>query len=153
MTVLGSGLDISNFTALQNMAAYTFCQIKNGGVTLPDARAFCDGITLEQYNQGQTVLIRYVGQAKVVCGEEIKDGSFLTTDQNGKAVIAKEGDVILAKAFEAGAQDQIIRIELVKMPQVKQQDFKQTLKDSISDQTVVDALKKALGLQPATKKE
>lgn len=158
MTVLGNGLDIAQFKAAQDIEQYAFCVIKNGQIALPAAGSYCDGISLEKYIQNQSVLLRYEGTAKVICGGDIQDSQFIATDVNGHAVPAATNNMIVGKALESGVQGQIIQIILLKIPQVTNQDlsayaktadvvatkqFNQTLITACADATVKAAIKAA----------
>ena len=125
MAVLGQGLDISTFKASQRLEAFTFCLIKNGSVNLPESSgSYADGITLDQYNQGQSSLVRYEGLAKVVCGAEISDAQFISTNEKGQAIPATATSSILAKALESGSVGQVIQIMITKVPQAPKAETK-----------------------------
>lgn len=159
MAVLGNGLDIAQFKASQDIEQYAFCVIKNGQISLPAAGSYCDGISLEQYNQNQSVLLRYEGTGKAICGGDIADSQFIATDANGHAVPATANNMIVGKALESGVQGQIIQIILLKIPQVTATDlsayakssdvvaksqFNQTLVSACTDASVKTALKTAV---------
>jgi hypothetical protein len=120
MATLGNGLNLSQYSAAQNIDQYTFCEVKNGSVYPPQAGGYTDGVSLEQYIKDQAVLIRYLGTAKVICGADVADGQFLSTDQFGHAVPCTGETTVVAKAMEAGAKGQVIEIILLKMPPAQQ---------------------------------
>lgn len=82
--------------------------IKDGAVVKPAAGAHVIGITLietdETVEAGMGVDIQIKDIGKWVAGEEITVGTELTTDAEGKAVAAKEGDYIVGVALSNAAE-------------------------------------------------
>lgn len=82
--------------------------IKNGAVVKPEAGAHVIGISLietdETVEAGTGVDIQIKDIGKWVVGEEITVGTELTTDAEGKAVAAKEGDYIIGVALSNAAE-------------------------------------------------
>lgn len=82
--------------------------IKDGAVVKPDAGDHVIGITLietdEKVEAGTGVDIQIKDIGKWVAGEEITVGTELTTDAEGKAVAAKEGDYIIGVALSNAAE-------------------------------------------------
>tara|TARA_B100000768_G_C11163801_1_gene325731 strand:- start:257 stop:625 length:369 start_codon:yes stop_codon:yes gene_type:complete len=52
------------------------------------------------------------GKVMVKCGGTVTIGDDVSSDAAGKAVNSASGDIILGRAYEAGATDQLIAIEL-----------------------------------------
>lgn len=82
--------------------------IKNGAVVKPEAGAHVIGISLietdETVEAGTGVDIQIKDIGKWIAGEEITVGTELTTDAEGKAVAAKEGDYIIGVALSNAAE-------------------------------------------------
>jgi regulator of RNase E activity RraA len=64
---------------------------------------------------GDTVTVQVKDISRWKAGEPFAAGDLLSTDANGKAVKATEGDFILAVALEAAtAADNIISVQIIK---------------------------------------
>lgn len=93
--------------------------IKDGMVVKPEAGAHIIGLSIietdEIVEKGTDVDIQIKDIGKWVAGEEIHVGALLTTDANGHAVAAKEGNFIvgiaLSSAEKAGTW---IRVQITK---------------------------------------
>jgi hypothetical protein len=151
MAGLGLGIDIPKFQAGQDLIGeYLFCTIKNGKVFTTKLGENSDGISLEEYQKNQTVLLRSFGTAKVVCGGNIADGELLSSDNNGCAAKAQMTHYIQGKALEPGTAGQIIEILLFTMPPyslsgyVKDADLNTKIIAAMNVQAVKDALKNAI---------
>lgn len=82
--------------------------IQNGTVVKPTAGANVIGISIletdEVVEQGMDVDIQIKDIGKWVAGEAISVGAELTTDAEGKAVAAKNGDFITAVALSSASK-------------------------------------------------
>lgn len=59
---------------------------------------------------GNAAAAAIVGVSKVEAGASFNAGDLLTSDGNGKAKVAGTGDVINARALEAGASGRIVSV-------------------------------------------
>lgn len=120
MGTLGSGLDISTFPCSEEkIGQYLFCSIKNGAIVKTKLGEYSDGVSLEEYIKDDTVLLRSLGSAKIVCGGPVAEGDFVSSDNNSCAIKFQDGHFILGRALEAGAAGEIIEIYLQKFMTVK----------------------------------
>lgn len=93
--------------------------IKDGGLALPSAGEMAFGISLmtgeEEVLTGDDVTVQIKDIGKWVAGEEIAVGDLLTTDAEGKAVVAASGDFVMAvalsEALEAGT---LVKMQIIK---------------------------------------
>lgn len=99
--VLPAGVELTNARGIA-------VAIKDGAVVKPDAGAHVIGITLiatdEKVEAGTGVDIQIKDIGKWVAGEKITAGTELTTDADGKAVAAKEGNYIIGVALSNAAE-------------------------------------------------
>lgn len=99
--VLPAGVELTNARGIA-------VAIKDGAVVKPAAGTHVIGITLietdETVEAGTGVDIQIKDIGKWVAGEEITVGTELTTDAEGKAVAAKEGDYIVGVALSNAAE-------------------------------------------------
>ena len=121
MATYGTGLEIGEFEAATELNAFSFAVISQKKVQKPQAGQYADGVTFESIKPGQPVRLRFAGTIKVVCGAPIKDGDFITTDANGCAVVAGDGNWVLGKALDNAVQGQLIEILLIKMKMPEKQ--------------------------------
>jgi hypothetical protein len=90
----------------------------NGDFVVAGAGAVAAGLFPAETNsisagENVTVQIKEIGLWKT--GAAVAAGALLTSDANGKAVTADEGDFILATALEAAsAANQVIQAQIVK---------------------------------------
>ncbi|WP_397599131.1 hypothetical protein [Silvanigrella sp.] len=115
MATLGAGIDLTSFPVGDNeIKQYKFCTIRDGKVFTSKLNEYSDGVSLNEFYKDQTVLLRTIGFAKIICGDVIADGDFISSDAEGCAVKTKENQLILAKALEKGTKGQIIEVILHK---------------------------------------
>lgn len=93
--------------------------ISNGKVGLPAAGTNVIGLSLftndEVIKAGDDVNIQVKDIGKWIAGEEIAAGDELTTDANGKAVKAAEGDFITAIALSSAENaGTVVKVQIVK---------------------------------------
>jgi len=81
-------------------------------IALAGANAVIDGVVRYGAAAGQAVTVVQGGIMGVVAGGVIAKGDHLTTDANGKFVVATNGQVISGKAREVGADTLIIQMLL-----------------------------------------
>lgn len=120
MGTLGSGLDIATFPCgEEKIGQYLFCSVKNGAIIKTKLGEYSDGVSLEEYIKDDTVLLRSLGSAKIVCGGAVAEGDLVSSDNNSCAIKFQDGHFILGRALEAGAAGEIIEIYLQKFMTVK----------------------------------
>lgn len=93
--------------------------IKDGCLVKPKAGSNVIGISLieteEVIEQGSEITIQIKDIGKWVAGEEIAVGTELTTDAEGRAVAAKNGDFITAVALSAASEAGTwLRVQIIK---------------------------------------
>lgn len=93
--------------------------ISNGTVVKPTAGANVIGLSIietdETVDKGTDVDIQIKDIGKWVAGEEITVGTELTTDKDGKAVAAKDGDFIVAVALSSASKAGTwIKVQIIK---------------------------------------
>ncbi len=115
MATLREGINLTSFPVGDDyIKQYRFCTIKDGKVFTTKLNEYSDGVSLYEYSKEQTVLLRVIGFAKIVCGDAIVDGDFISSDADGCAIKAKENQLILGKALEKGTKGQVIEVALQK---------------------------------------
>lgn len=110
--VMEAGVEIEN---AQGIAL----AISNGKVGLPAAGTNVIGLSLftndEVIKAGDDVNIQVKDIGKWIAGEEIAAGDELTTDANGKAVKAAEGDFITAIALSSTENaGTVVKVQIIK---------------------------------------
>lgn len=93
--------------------------IENGTVVKPAAGAHVIGLSIietdETVKKGDSVDIQIKDIGKWVAGEKIAAGTELATDENGKAVAAKDGDFIVAVALSGASKAGTwIKVQIIK---------------------------------------
>lgn len=93
--------------------------IENGAVVKPAAGANVIGLSIietdETVKAGADVDIQVKDIGKWVAGEEITVGTELATDNDGKAVAAKDGDFIVAVALSGASKAGTwIKVQIIK---------------------------------------
>lgn len=77
--------------------------------------AAADGVILNNpAAQGRATTVAKVGRVKVVAAGTITAGANVASDNAGKAIAAGTGDIILGKALEAAAANQVITIDFIQ---------------------------------------
>jgi len=85
----------------------------DGQVDPTGAGLRADGVLLNTPDAaGKAATVAYDGRVTVEAGGDITRGAAVTSNATGEAVAATSTDVILGYALEAGADGQIITIEL-----------------------------------------
>ena len=101
-----SGAAISQFTFVAGPAS-------DGQIDPCGDGARAVGVALNSATgAGQAVTVAYDGRVTVKAAGNITRGAAVASDASGEAVAAASTDVILGYALEAGADNQIITIEL-----------------------------------------
>lgn len=77
-----------------------------------DGARACGVVLGSAAGAGEAVTVAYDGRVTVKAGGNITRGGAVASDASGKAVAAATDDVILGYALEAGANNQIITVEL-----------------------------------------
>lgn len=93
--------------------------IENGAVVKPTAGANVIGLSIietdETVKAGADVDIQIKDIGKWVAGEEITVGAELATDEDGKAVAAKDGDFIVAVALSSASKAGTwVKVQIIK---------------------------------------
>lgn len=100
------------YTAAGDIPPYSFVEpsgndnevkVANGASTL------ITGVSNDVYvHSGNVVDVKHFGCTKIRLGGSVKEGEALTSDENGGAVKANDGDNIAAIALDSGAKDEVI---------------------------------------------
>lgn len=96
---------------------YHFGVINSSGqiAAVSVAGAAADGVILNApAAQGRATTVAKVGRVKVVAAGNINAGANVASDNAGKAVTASSTNIILGKALEAAAANQVITIDFIQ---------------------------------------
>ena len=110
-----SDLRSYQYRAVRFAAAQT-CNVASNDVSAA-ATEIPSGILQNNPNSGQPASIAYAGLTKAWAGDTITARALLTTNGSGKVVDAGSGDIVFARAMEAGAADD--RISVLVFPPVR----------------------------------
>ena len=98
---------IDSLTAKVDLPKQVFVDFE-GNICAAGKKAF--GVCDVETNKDQLVPIAVLGILLVVAGGTITKGSNITSDANGKAIVATSSDAINGYALDDGNEGEIIRI-------------------------------------------
>lgn len=91
----------------------------NGRVGPAGAAARIAGVALTPTTAAaQALSVAYDGRVQVVAGGTFAAGALLTPNASGRAVAATTGNIVAAIALEAGVNNQVVTVELMRTERV-----------------------------------
>lgn len=85
-----------------------------GGIEVAEgATDLIVGVLQNKPDTGEAAVVRFGGTTKVICGDTVAIGDWLTTDSSGKAIATTtDGNIVIGRALYAGGADDIVEVQM-----------------------------------------
>lgn len=112
-----AAVDLSGYQyRVVRFSAAQACNVASHALSAAATELPC-GILQNKPKSGEAATIAFAGASKAVAGATVTARALLTTNGSGKVIDAVSGSIVIGRAQEAGATDEIISVVL--MPPVR----------------------------------
>jgi len=114
----GSNGNVFNYTAEGAIPARRIAKYgtANDSRALATAATALAGITTDvgESESGRRVDVQEDGECQLQLGQSVAAGDWLTSDSQGRGIIASPVDEVIARAKESGTENEIIRVNITR---------------------------------------
>jgi hypothetical protein len=112
-----AAVDLSGYQyRVMRFSAAQACNVASHALSAAAEELPC-GVLQNKPQSGEAAAIAFAGASKAMAGASVTARALLTTNGSGKVIDAVSGSIVIGRAQEAGATDEIISIVL--MPPVR----------------------------------